>query len=282
MDSKLVNPQHAQLVAAPSYETLPVYRVATEDNSQPPTYANTEVTKVPSAVLTISTAGRSLSSGFPYHPSLTELGISPSDWENFNRKLQNAAAATACQKALAIFSGIATAAVIIDPWTSSCVARYVWNKQVAKNVITGMAQDTLNSTSHDSKRETVGTVLVRWNEKWSASGLKVGLEVIQHRKQTSGAMEREESIENIDCHQVQGHHETKKCTSVKRSCGARKSCHLRDSWESNERCGRRNACGKGRSNRQSCGKEKKGVSFRLVVQMTGEEVSEKKGEKYSY
>ena len=278
MDSKLIDSKHAQLVATSSYDTLPVYRAITEDNAQPPVYVDTEEINLPSTALTVTTAGPSLSSGFPYHPSLSEFNVSPGEWEVFTHELQNAAAATPCQKALAILSGIATAAVIIDPWTSSCVARYVWNKQVAKNVATGLVQGNNDRNCCGPKGETVGTVLERWNQKWGVSGVVVGLEIIQVGKEECETVEVEETKECTACCGKEGRCETKKCGSAKRNCGNRKCCTSRKAGGATEHCCRRKTCGEGRKNRQGCGRGKRGVSFKLVVQRTENGPSEKKAE----
>ncbi len=271
MDSK-----HVELVATPSYDTLPVYRVITTEEAQPPTYC-APTTSTSATTLDVPTAGPNFSSGFPYHSSLTDFNVSPAEWEAFTQELQNAAAATPGQKALAVLSGIATAAVIIDPWTSSCVARYVWNKQVTKNAITRLDQNDNNGSSCGHKGETVGAVMKRWNEKWSVMGVAVGLEVVQVGKETCGTLESKESMEHGStcCKREEG-----RCGTRKR-CGAKGSCEVWKNRASHKSCGakerscRRTTCGRrGVKGQPCCGK--RAASFKLVVRRTENAVSEKK------
>ena len=114
MDSKLMDSKHVELVATASHESFPSYNLVVTEEAQPPTYF-TSITSTSGTTLPIPTAGPNLSSGFPYHPSLTDFNILPAEWHVFTQELQKSAAATPCQKALAVLSGIATAAVIIEP-----------------------------------------------------------------------------------------------------------------------------------------------------------------------
>lgn len=275
MDSKLQDAGHVELVATPSYATLPAYNVVTSDEAQLPAYCP-PTTGTSTFTLNIPTATPNFSSGFPYHSSLSELNILPAEWELFTRELHKAAAATPCQMALAILSGIATAAVIIEPWTSSCVGRYVWNRQVAKNAITGLKRGDNDDSCCGHNEETVGAVLKRWNEKWAALGVAVDLEVVQAAKETdeiTNGADMEPA--KICCERKQGRCSSRKCGAAKKCCGAKKNCASKNSHGSNGACGRRSTCGKGGSKEQRCGAGRKGVSFRLVVQRTEQTVTEK-------
>ena len=243
MDSK-----HVELVATPSYETLPVYTEVTADQAHLPTYS-APIASTSADTLLVPTAGPNLSSGFPYDTSLSEFNVGPAEWSIFIQELQKVAAATLCQKTLAILSGLATAAVIIDPWTSSCVTRYVWNKQVEKNVVRGLKPDD-NDDGCCKPKETVGTVLKRWNDKWSESGVAVTLDV----GKVFAKADEEGMVVKTPIEQEQRGCRTRKCHKSKRGCGASGSCASRRA------CGAKEGC------RRTCGKNV--VSFRLAVRKT--------------
>ena len=240
MDSK-----HVELVATPSYHTLPVYREVNAEEAHLPAYS-APVISTSAETLLVPTAGLSLSSGFPYDTSLSEFDIGPAEWAIFTQELQRAAAATLCQKTLAVLSGVATAAVIIDPWTSSCVARYVWNKQVERNVVRGLKQND-NDDCCSKPKETVGTIMKRWNQKWSGAGTAVTLEVGKASDKAVGEGMKEETFSEPEQRSCR----TRKCHTTGRRCGVRDSCASRRA------CGPKEPC------RRTC--EKRVVSFRLVV-----------------
>ncbi len=274
MDSKLLDAGHVELVATPSYTTLPAYSVIPAEEDQPPAYCP-PTTSTSTFTINVPTVTPNFSSGFPYHQSLLELNILPAEWELFTQELHKAAAATPCQMALAILSGIATAAVIIEPWTSSCVGRYVWNRQVAKNAITGMKRDDNDDSCCGHNGETVGAVTKRWNERWGALGVAVDLEVVQATKETdkiANGVDMEQA--KTCCERKQGRCSSRKCCAGKKCCGAKKNCASRNSHGSDGSCGRRSTCGRGGLKEQRCGAGRKGVSFRLVVQRTEQKVTE--------
>lgn len=251
MDSK-----HFEPVATASHETLPSYNSVVTEEAQPPIYL-APTTSTSSTTLLIPTAGPTLSSGFPYHPSLADFNMLPVGWEAFTKELQKAAAATPCQKMLAVLSGIATAAVIIDLWTSTCVAKYVWNKQVQKNAVKGLTQNGKENCCCKHK-ETVGAVMEKWNDKWAGMGVAVGLEV---GEETHIAVEGEDMTEkNTLSEREYGRCRPKGCHTKKIACKGRGCCTSK------------RACGPKANSRRTC--DRKRVSFRLVVRRKENERSE--------
>ena len=258
MDSKVVDSkhvEHVELVTTPSYDTLPVYKEVTAEEPHLPTYS-APIASTSVEALLVPTAGPSLSSGFAYDPSLSEFNIGAAEWAIFTQELQRAAAVTLCQKTLAVLSGVATVAVIIDPWTSSCVARYVWNKQVERNVVRGLKQNGKDDCCCKPK-ETVGTIMKRWNGKWNESGVAVSLEVGKASDKADEEGMKEEASDELEQHGCK----PRKCHSTERSCRVRGSCALRRAYRHKANC------------RRTC--EKRVASFRLVVRRTEKEVVEK-------
>lgn len=275
MDSERLDSMHVELIATPSYETLPTYSLVAAENDQPPAYC-ASTTSTSTVTLNVPTARPNLSSGFPYHHSLSELNILPAEWGLLTQELHKAAAATPGQMALAILSGIATVAVIGEPWTSSCVGRYVWNRQVAKNAIMGLKQDNKGDSRYGQNEGSVGAVMKRWNEKWSALGVVVDLEVVQATKETGETVDQEEmEHETTCCERGHGRCSNRNCCAGKRCCGARKHCASRNSHRINGGFGRRSTCGRGGLKEQLSWGGRRGVSFRLVVQRTEQKAAER-------
>ena len=125
-------------------------------------------------VLTLT--ARTLSS-LPCPPSLLSQS-----WTLFLRDLQSAAALSKSQKGLAI--AVALAVPICSPIFNVVIGWSVWQYQTVKNVRRGLENGA--AFEQQRGRESVESVVERWNERWRERGMRVDLEVGTRGKKAKG------------------------------------------------------------------------------------------------
>lgn len=128
--------------------------------------------------VTIPTKKYPLSSGFPYHPSIFNLGISPDLWTLFSDEIVQATKLSISQQSIAWSSGIGIGIVAVSavpPFGAAAgvfAGKGIYDKAVLNNVRKGLDQGKL------------GDVLKRWNEDyWREKGVTARL-VVKHDKKS--------------------------------------------------------------------------------------------------
>ena len=157
-------------------------------------FSDSSRSSIVSPSITIATSAQRLKSGFPYQSELFNLHIPPQDWEKFNTELRAAAKPDIRQTALAITTGVGLGCILLEPVTSTYIARRVWHAKTLENVKHGVEDQTDEKKVWGMKRETVGAVLRRWNAKWALLGVEAGLEIPLKRKEIGDVkgLEKEE------------------------------------------------------------------------------------------
>ena len=130
--------------------------------------------------LTVPTKKYVLSSGFPYHSSIFDIGISPDTWTRFSDDIVQATKLSVTQQSLAWTSGIGVGLVSVTaapPFGAAAgvfAGKAVYDRSILKNVTQGLEQGKL------------GQVLKKWNEDcWREKGITVKLVVKQNSNQTN-------------------------------------------------------------------------------------------------
>lgn len=265
----------ATTIAPPAYKNT---HPSSNDDQKiaPPPYARaTTNAKGPSQSLTIPANRVPPPVTFPSQPALeADFNISEADWTHFTEDLQRAAAPGACQKTLAVFSGIGTAGLILEPWTASLVARWVWHAYTVQNLKKGL--DGVSNVA-------VTEVLKTWNEKWREIGVHVKVDVPELGKKAAKGCggqgscvgePRPSCVERDDC---RGKGCCRRRTASDRQ---QSSCCAKPSG----RCGREQRCGAGQLDGRaedvdSCGRKQKCCAgneakrVRIVVEKLEDEVS---------
>ena len=134
--------------------------------------------------VTIPTKKYPLSSGFPYHPSVFNLGISPDLWTLFSDEIVQATKLSISQQSIAWSSGIGIGIVAVSavpPFGAAAgvfAGKGIYDKAVLNNVRKGLDQGKL------------GDVLKHWNEDyWREKGVTARL-VVKHDKQGGSEQSR--------------------------------------------------------------------------------------------
>ena len=125
----------------------------------------------------ISTLAAKNLSSLPCPPSLL-----PQEWSLFLNELQNAASLSKGQKSIAI--AVALAVPIPFPAFKGLIGLGVWRYQMTQNVRMGLE----NGRAFEEKRgrESVESVVERWNERWKEQRVRVNLEVRGKGKKARG------------------------------------------------------------------------------------------------
>jgi len=270
----------------PAYDSHTIFEPKSVNSATPPSYSlnashSVAGATVPGRKLVIPTTSLALSSSFPYHASLTGLGIPPSEWATFTSELQEATAPTAGQKALAVLSGLGVACVTGCPWPAIYVGRWVLNRQVAGTVRHGLDEPL---EAELCQKESVRAILKRWNAIWADKKVMVRLEVSVKGLNIDGISiaEEYEGVE-VDCEDCQ--EKKSRCAKVAcRSCQEKKNCRAQTIVRCAERrkhCSKTEAKGgcrkRERERKENC-REKTNRQFMLVIETmenyAGEDVSE--------
>ncbi|KAL6719022.1 hypothetical protein ACLMJK_003257 [Lecanora helva] len=175
----------------PSYESIQDDRRVSLSNSRTPRRStSTRRPANPSMLpLRVPTKKYLLSSGFPYHSSIFDLGISPDKWTQFSDEIIKATKLSVTQQSLAWTSAISVGLVSVaalPPFGAAAgvfIGKAVYDKSIMSNVRQGLEQGRL------------GEVLKRWNDEcWREKGLVVTLVIKQgkdHHKHESETARKE-------------------------------------------------------------------------------------------